>query len=234
MGRDLVPSSDAREPDDRPRVVEEAEEVLDAYGLRLAAAGVVGGVAWSVAATFLPGLVPIPWLVGFFALLAALFFFPVTREPRLARDVLRRWDDLRVDKALEDGGLQSDPRLLVAESMAERVLRHPTVEDRVRVTVRELIRRIRILLRDLRRVDWLGQTRSIQNERSRARSIADLHDILDARIASILGTLAEIHRTVVLHDAIALDRAMEGVEELLRTLEAEREVDRLLAQADRD
>ena len=43
-----------------------------------------------------------------------------------------------------------------------------------------------------------------------------------------------MHRTVVMRDAASLERAVGNVEELLQELEAEREVERLLAQAEQD
>jgi hypothetical protein len=60
----------------------------------------------------------------------------------------------------------------------------------------------------------------------------DLQDVLHARVASILAQLAELHRTVVLRDAAATERALASVQELLADLEAETEVERLLADAE--
>ena len=71
----------------------------------------------------------------------------MTREPRLAREVLGRWDRLRVDRALQASGISNDPRLEVAESMAERVLRG--VEDLVRELEAE--REVERLLSDAER-----------------------------------------------------------------------------------
>jgi len=117
--------------------------------------------------------------------------------------------------------------------MAERVLRHPSVDERVRGVTRALIRRLERLLDDLRRVEWLARSGTALDEGSRARSISDLQDLLDARVANLIGQLAELHRTVVLRDASALERAMGNVEDLLHELEAEREVERLLSDAER-
>jgi hypothetical protein len=64
------------------------------------------------------------------------------------------------------------------------------------------------------------------------RSVSDLQDVLDARAASVLGQLAELHRTVVLRDAAAIERAVASVRDLLASLEAEDEVERLLAEAE--
>lgn len=218
---------------DRPRVVEEADEILSTYTWQIVGVGVAGTMAWAGAAILATPL-PLSWLLLLVALLTILYLAPVTREPRLARDVLRRWDELRVERALERSGITGDPRLEVAEAMAERVLRHPSVDDRVRSTTRAIVRRLQAQLDDLRRVEWLARSGTALDARSRARSISDLQDLLDARVANLIGELAELHRTVVLRDAAALERAVDSVEDLLRELEAEREVERLLADAERD
>lgn len=219
-------------PPDVPRVVEEAEEVLSAYTWQVVGVGTLGTLVWA-AGSFFGTPLPLSWLLLLVAVLTLLYLVPITREPRLARDVLRRWDELRVERALERSGVSGDPRMEVAEAMAERVLRHPSVDDRVRSVARALIRRLQRLLDDLRRVEWLARSGTALDERSRARSISDLQDLLDARVANLIGQLAELHRTVVLRDAVALERAIGSVEDLLHELEAEREVERLLADAER-
>lgn len=215
-----------------PRVVEEAEEVLSTYTWQVVGVGTFGAVIWAAGSLVVAPL-PLSWLLLLVAVLTLLYLVPITREPRLARDVLRRWDELRVERALERSGVSGDPRLEVAESMAERVLRHPSVDERVRSVTRALIRRLERLLDDLRRVEWLARTGGALDEGSSARSISDLQDLLDARVANLIGQLAELHRTVVLRDASALERAMGNVEDLLHELEAEREVERLLTDAER-
>lgn len=219
------------EPSIRPRVVDEAEEVLGSYhrlllgsGFGVAITALVMPVAFSIQ-------VPAEFLIMIFVLLGILFLAPITREPRLARDVLRRWDILRVERALH-AELGTDPRVEVAESMADRVVRHPSVDEGVRDRTRMLVRRLKLLLNDLRRIEWLLQTRTVGAGSMNGRSISDLQDVLDARVAGVLGQLSEIHRTVVLRDAAALGRVLASADDLLRELEAEREVDRLLAQAE--
>ena len=219
------------EPSIRPRVVDEAEEVLASYYRLLLGAG-LGAAVLALTLPVVVGVqVPVEFLIMVFALLGILFLAPITREPRLARDVLRRWDILRVERALnaESG---HDPRVEVAEAMADRVLRHPSVDEGVRGRTRLLVRRLKLLLNDLRRIEWLLQTRTVGPGTGNGRSISDLQDVLDARVAGILGQLSEIHRTVVLRDAEALGRVLASADDLLRELEAEREVDRLLAQAE--
>jgi len=219
------------QPPDRPAVVEEADDVLIAYGWQLVGAGGLATVAWTVIA-WMGAPLPLSWLIAFVGVLVLLYLSPVTRAPRLAREVLRRWDELRVQRALENSGVSDDPRLEVAESMAYRIVRHPTVSMDVRQTAEALVARLRVLLDDLRRVEWLARSTSLGGSPG-VRSVSDLQDVLDARAASIVAQLAELHRTVVLRDAAATELALASVRELLATLEAEDEVERLLADAER-
>lgn len=232
MDREGMAEVPAPERPERPGVVEEADEVLATYGWQLLGTGAAGTAAWLVSTLYLGVPVPLPWLVLLLVVLVLLYTWPMAREPRLAREVIRRWDDLRVERALDAAGVGDDPRLEVARSMAERVLRHPSVEERVRETTRALVHRLDVVLKDLRRVEWLMEGPSRPADRHRTRAISDLLDVLDARVASILGQIAEIHRTVVLRDALALERALDSVDDLLLDLEAEQEVDRLLAGAE--
>lgn len=220
------------EPPDRPRVVEEADEVLTAYGWQLGGVGGLATVGWAVSA-WLGAPLPFVWLLALTAILLLLYFSPITRAPKLAREVLRRWDELRVQRALETSGVGDDPRLEVAEAMAHRIVRHPTVSPDVRQTAEALVARLRLLLNDLRRVEWLARSTSLDEGRG-VRSVSDLQDVLDARAASILAQLAELHRTVVLRDAAATELAVASVRALLTALEAEDEVERLLADAERN
>ena len=226
---EIVPGEEAP---DRPRVVDEADEVLTTYTWQLIGSGGVVAAAW-IGAGFFGASVPPLWPILMLSVLIMLFLAPVTREPRLAREVLRRWDRLRVERALESSGITGDPRLEVAESMADRVLRHPSVDQRVRDATNSLVSKLRMVLRDLGRVEYLTDARGALNQREMTRSISDLQDLLDARVAELLGQLAELHRTVVLRDAAALERVVDNVEELVLQLEAEREVERLLSDAER-
>jgi hypothetical protein len=229
FGQMVVPGDD---PPDRPRVVDEADEVLGTYSWQLFGTGAAICLAWFVADT-MSVAVPALWPIVALATLLVLYFVPVTREPRLAREVLRRWDRLRVERALESSGVSSDPRLEVAEAMADRVVRHPAVEARVREAAAGLLVKLRFALRDLRRVEYLSEARVTLSRSESSRSISDLQDLLDARIAELIGQLAALHATVVLRDASSLERVMNRVEELVRELEAERDVERLLSDAER-
>lgn len=118
--------------------------------------------------------------------------------------------------------------------MADRIMRHPSVDERTRNATRTMVLRLRRLLHDLRRVNHMTQTQIADDRRDASRSISDLQDLLDARAGDILGRLAQLHRTVVLRDSASLDRVVTAVEDLARELEAEREVERLLSRAERE
>ncbi len=226
----VVPGED---PPVRPRVVDEADEVLSAYGWQLTGVGATTLLAWGATGYFELGVSPF-WVLAAVVILLMLYAIPVTREPRLARDVLKRWDDLRVERALESSGIYDDPRLEVAEAMADRVIRHPSVDMRTRDATRAMIAKLKLVVRDLRRISYLAEAKIALDEKGTTRSISDLQDLLDARAAEMLGQIAELHRTVVLRDAVSLERAVGNVEDLLRELEAAREGERLLSQAERD
>jgi len=226
----VEPVEDAR---DQPRVVDEADEVLGAYYAQLGGSGAVAILAWAVAEMSGFG-VSLLWLVAALLIPVLLFFVPVTREPRLSREVLRRWDQLRVDRALGAAGVSTDPRLEVAESMADRVIRHPSVDERTREVTKAMVVRLKRLLHDLSRIGYLTHAQAAHDRHEENRSISDLHDLLDARVADVLSQLAQLHRTVVLRDTASLEGVVAGVEDLVRTLEAEQEVDRLLSNAERE
>ena len=234
MGRDIEELGlDPEEGPDLPRVVEEAHEVLASYTLQLIGGGAGAFVTWAAVRHFGPELSPL-WLVPALVVLLFLAFVPVTREPRLAKDVIRRWDALRVERALASSGVSSDPRLDVAEAMAHRICRHPSADARVRSATLAMINRLRRLLDDLRRTTYLARAHQSEGRSDLGRSISDLHDVLDARVADVLSQIAQLHRTVVLRDTESLERVVGAVEDLTRELEAEHEVERLLSSAERE
>jgi hypothetical protein len=214
-------------------VVEEAHEVLGAYHLQIGGLAVVVSVAWA-AALFSGTALPLTWLLVALGALLVLTLAPVTREPRLARDVLRRWDALRVDRALASSGVSSDPRMEVAESMVERIVRHPASDERVRSATSAMLRRLRRLLDDLQRTRYLAKAQLADERHDLSRSVSDLQDLLDARVADVLAQLAQLHRTVVLRDTASLERVVGAVEDLVHELEGEQEVERLLSSAENE
>lgn len=224
---------DRGEDRDLPRVVEEAHEVLAAYHAQLGGLAALACVAW-LAADFLGTTLPLTWLLISVVALFGLVLAPLTREPRLAKDVLRRWDALRVDRALASSGISTDPRLEVAESMVERIVRHPASDARVRAATSAMLRRLRRLLDDLRRTSYLAKAQLADERHELSRSVSDLQDLLDARVADVLAQLAHLHRTVVLRDTASLERVVGAVEDLVLELEAEHEVERLLSSAENE
>jgi hypothetical protein len=96
-----------------------------------------------------------------------------------------------------------------------------------------LVSKLRFALRDLRRVEYLSEARVTLSRSDSSRSISDLQDLLDARVAELIGQLAALHATVVLRDAESRERVMDRVEALVRALEAERDVERLLSDEER-
>jgi len=218
---------------DLPRIVEEAQQILTAHHLKTGGTAILAVAAW-VLASFSGAYVPPALLLLVLGVLAVLAFFPVTREPRLAQDVIRRWDTLRVERALASSGVSPDPRLEVAESMAERIARHPASDEHIRAVVDALVRRLRRLLDDLGRTTYLTHAQVASDHQEASRSMSDLQDLLDAKVAELLGELARLHRTVVMRDTASLDRVVRAAEDLMRDLEAEREVERLLSRAERE
>jgi len=122
----------------------------------------------------------------------------------------------------------------VAESMAERIARHPSSDERIRLVTAAMLRRLRLLLHDLRRTSYLAKAQLADERHELSRSVSDLQDLLDARVADVLGQLAQLHRTVVLRDTASLERVVAAVEDLVYELEAEQEVERLLSSAEQD
>lgn len=218
---------------DLPRVVEEAYEILSGYGLKLglvAALTVLGAFGVGLSGFWLGAIGALPVL----AVLGLLWVVPIAREPSLAKDVLRRWDVLRIERALESSGIPQDPRLEVAESMAHRIVRHPSVDERTRVSTVAMVNRLKRLVNDARRTTYLIQTQRTNGAPDVSRSISDLQDLLDARAAEVLARLADVHHAVVLRDDASLERVLSGVDRLMVEFGAELEVERLLADAERE
>ncbi len=97
--------------------------------------------------------------------------------------------------------------------------------------VRERLRR---LVHDLGGTNYLAHAHLAGERQDLSRSVSDLQDILDARVAEVLGQLAQLHRTVVLRDTASLEGVLAEVEHLVRKLEAEQEVERLLSRAEQE
>jgi hypothetical protein len=118
--------------------------------------------------------------------------------------------------------------------MAERIMRHPSSSEHIRTVVRAVLRRLKRLLDDLRRTNYLASAQVASDQQEASRSVSDLQDLLDARVAELLGELARLHQAVVMRDTASLDRVVKAAEDLVHDLEAERDVERLLSQAERE
>ncbi len=215
--------------DDKPAPVEEAERALRRWGRTLAGVGAVGSVAYWFALLQLEVFFPIQWWVAFLVALVALFFFPPNRGPRFSREILRRWDDLQIDRALEEGGASPDPEVRVAEQMARRVTGHPAVDGAVAQVATDLLRAIRRTAQDRRTIQLLQRSGPWgARDDARERTLSDVLDYVAGREGELLASLEGLHRAVVRRDAVAAREVGAQAQDLLARLQAEEEVDRLL------
>lgn len=84
------------EAQDLPRVIEEAHEVLQSYGWQILGLGTFAAGVWG-ALMLLEVFVPLQWLLVVLLALLGLYYFPVSREPRLAD---HRRDEREVERLL--------------------------------------------------------------------------------------------------------------------------------------
>jgi hypothetical protein len=129
-------------PEQDPDVVGEAHHVLR----RLRAVGAVSFVALiillaSVLLTVgLPVFFLIPIAAWAFVAFVAYEIFPLGQNASWARRVLKRWDDVRVDRAFDQIGAASDPRLEAAGAMAARIAADPAADRHTKSGVELVIR----------------------------------------------------------------------------------------------
>lgn len=226
-GKGLIPTR-VGPPAEKPDAVEEAEKALQRWGMGLAGTGAVGTIAYWLALTQFGLYFPIQWWFVFLIALVALFFFPPNRGPRNARELLRRWDDLKIQQLLEEGGASPDPTVRVAEEMAQRVAGHPQADAVVRQVASELLISIRRTAQDRRTIRLLQQSGAWNRENARERTLSDVLDHVSGREGELLGSLERLHRAVVKRDASAAEELSSEARGLLAQMEAEEEVERLL------
>jgi hypothetical protein len=212
--------------------VKEAEKALQRWGLGLAGTGGVGSVAYWLALIQFDLYFPLQWWFVFLVTLVALFFFPPNRGPRNSRELLRGWDDLKIQQQLEEGGASPDPTVRVAEEMAQRVAGHPEADRTVRQVASELLSSIRRTAQDRRTIRLLQQSGAWNREDGRERTLSDVLDYISGREGELLASLEKLHRAVVKRDASAAEELSSEARKLLAQLEAEEEVDRLLRGED--
>lgn len=217
------------EPDDSPPpAVREAEADIRAWGLTLAIAGAFGPI-WAVLLDQMALGISPWWLAVYLGLLIVLFHLPPARSLRKARAILRRWDAVEVEGALEAGGAASDPRVRIAEQMARRVVRHPTAEAAVKESAAELYRAIRRTAQDRRTLELVDEAaRWRRRDDTTERSVSDALDFVASREGELLSSLEQLHRAVISRDADLADEIRALASSLLERARAEAELDRWL------
>jgi hypothetical protein len=213
---------------EKPDAVEEAERAIKRWGLTLAGTGAAGTTAYWVALLELGVFLPIQWWLVFLVSLVALFFFPPNRGPRNARELLRRWDDLKIQNTLEEGGASPDPKVRVAEEMTRRIVGHPQSDPAVRQVASELLASIRRTAQDRRTIRLLQQSGAWSDAGMHERTLSDVLDFVSGREGELLASLEKLHRAVVRRDSSAAEELSLEARDLLTQLEAEEEVERLL------
>jgi len=229
--KDLVPSEIVSAVE-KPEAVKEAERALQRWGLVLAGTGTAGSIGYWLSLLQFDLFFPIQWWFVFIVTLVALFFFPPNRGPRNSRELLRRWDDLRIQNILEEGGASPDPKVRVAEEMAQRVVGHPHADPPVRQAASDLLSSIRRTAQDRRTIRLLQQSGAWDGQDTRERTLSDVLDFISGREGELLASLERLHRAVVKRDASAARELSSEARSLLAQMEAEEEVERLLKGED--
>lgn len=224
--KELTPFHEA----EKPEAVIEAERTLRRLALRLTETGVGAVALWFLSAIFLDLFVPMSWLGIFLVGLVLFFFFPPTRNGRLARDILRQWDEVRVRGMLEADGATVDPRLEAAEKMGKRIEHHPGATAEMRRLASDLVAALRQTARDERLVELAldAQGRADHGSASGA-SLRDSLEYLEVRAGNLLGALADLHSAVIRRDAGQVARVLDEATGILAELDALAQVERLLA-----
>lgn len=215
---------------DKPEPVRAAESELRTWGLGLATAGAVGSLWYWMAIVDRGVVLPLSWWFLFLVGLLVAYFLPPTRGPRLARAILRRWDELRVEQALEGAGATLDPQVQVGMEMAGRIVRHPAADAESRESAARLLHALRVTARDRRTVELMRQARmagAAVADRGE-RSFSDVLDFLDAREGELLTSLERLHRAVLQRDSAAVAQLRGEADAVLERLAAEMDVERLL------
>lgn len=217
------------EPDDTPPpAVREAEADIRAWGLTLAIAGAFGPI-WAVLLKQMALGISPWWLAVYAGVLLVLFHHPPARGLRKARAIVRKWDEVEVQGALEAGGAASDPRVRIAEQMARRVVRHPTAEAAVKESAAELYRAIRRTAQDRRTLEVVDEAaRWRRRDEAAERSLSDARDFVASREGELLSSLEQLHRAVISRDADLADEIRTLAASLLERARAEADLERWL------
>jgi hypothetical protein len=146
---------------------------------------------------------------------------PVGKRVGLARRILTRWEEIRTDRVLR-APPREDPRVRAARMMANRIIGDDTVAIDVEDLVLRITDQIEGAVNDLRTIDFTAQAGAS------AADGADLRTDLEVRIARLLAGLAELHRALVVREAISVRAGVDDLRELLGQLNAENEVEVML------
>ncbi len=213
--------------DEEPDVVLEARGVLRRLRL-IGAVGLLGLVFICVSLVLLVGLssfVLLPILFWGFIAFAAYELYPLGGDASWARRVLKRWDEARVDRAFDQIGAASDPRLESAGAMAGRIVADPAADPHTKSVVGLVTQRLRSALDDLRMLDLAEQA---DGPHRRARPDPELRTLLDARIAGLMGALSDVYRACLARDEARVRELVGNLEDLTHRLEAEAEIETFL------
>lgn len=215
---------------EKPEPVRAAEAEVRSWGLGLAVAGGVGSIWYWMLVVDQGVILPLTWLFLFLVALLVVYYVPPTRGPRLARNILRRWDQLRVEHALDGAGASAHPQVQVGMEMAGRIVRHPGADEASRESAARLLHALRVTARDRRTVELMRQARMADVARPdrSERSLSDVLDFLDAREGELLTSLERLHRAVLQRDSAAVAQLRGEADEVLERLAAEADVERLL------
>jgi len=177
-----------------------------------------------VAASQLLGLYPaetLPWLLAPTAVIGALLVHPLGRRVGMARRILRRWEEIRTDRVLRPPP-REDPRVQAARMMADRIVADPASTVDVEDVVLRIVAQIEVAVTDLRTIDFTNVVSPA------VVSAADLRTDLEVRIARLLSGLAELHRALVVREAVSVRAGISDLRDLLAQLQAENEVELML------
>lgn len=217
-----------RDGEQSPSVVQEAQDQLQSLRERLGLAGgslvVAGLIAHAIGAPFV-----VPAVAAGLAGVGVLYLVPPTARGRWARRVMERWRS-EGRRGLVEFGQPVDQRVDVTEAMVDRIRVHAGSTARSTIAADELYRSVCSALDDLAVVGVLGRADQEVDGTGLEERAKSIRTQIDKRIDTAVDAVAEIYEAVLGHDEVALRRVLSRVDEELRHLRAEVEVERLLDQ----
>jgi hypothetical protein len=214
---------------DRPPIVEEAEQTLRDYRLRIARVwGIAAGGLLLATLPFAGSFAPIIVIsLGFWPSVAAgvLAIHPIGRRADRARTVLKKWTELQTEGVLGSQTQPPDPRIDVAARMVERILSHPSTPRDAVETVTRTEAHLRKAVDDL---STISVRRRLEGPDA---ATSDVETELEMRVARLLSALGELHQSVVARDLAEVQVHLTQLRDLVELSRASAEVDALLGQA---